>query len=302
MRRVRLAVLLAAVSVWSARTAVFGAALVLQTDFGVKDGAVAAMKGVAFGVEPALPIFDLTHEIPAFSAWDAGYRLGQTAPFWPAGTVFVNVVDPGVGTDRLPVVAKTKSGQYVVTPDNGALTFLDESPGLESVRVIDMAKHRRPGSEASYTFHGRDLFAYVGAQLAAGKLSFEDVGPESKTSPVRLVRQAPELKNGELRGGIPVLDPQYGNVWSTIPKALVDSLKLKSGDKLEYKIYKGGHLVRSGVAPYVTTFGAVPKGHPLIYINSLLNLSLALNQGDFAARYGIHSGAEWSVRFRKAAY
>ncbi|MCT8704618.1 SAM-dependent chlorinase/fluorinase, partial [Glaesserella parasuis] len=89
-------------------------ALVLQTDFGLKDGAVSAMQGVAFGVDRELKMFDLTHEIPAYNIWEASYRLYQTATYWPAGTVFVSVVDPGVGTDRKSVVLKTKTGHYFV--------------------------------------------------------------------------------------------------------------------------------------------------------------------------------------------
>lgn len=276
-----------------------GAAVVLQTDFGVKDGAVAAMKGVAYGVDPALAAFDLTHEIPAFDVWQAGYRLQQTVPFWPAGTVFVSVVDPGVGTDRLPVVARTRAGHFVVTPDNGTLTFLAETPGLDAVRVIDTRRHLRPGSEASHTFHGRDLFVYVAARLASGQIRFDDVGPLATAPPVLLARQAPALINGAAVGGIPVLDPQFGNVWSDVPKALADRWGLKPGDRLEFRIWRGGRLKARGVAPFASTFGAVPKGQPLVYLNSLLNLSLALNQGNFAARHHIESGPEWTIRFSR---
>ena len=112
-------------------------ALVLQTDFGLKDGAVSAMQGVAFGVDRELKMFDLTHEIPAYNIWEASYRLYQTATYWPAGTVFVSVVDPGVGTERPSVVLKTKSGHYFVSPDNGTLTLVAEHLGIEAVRKID---------------------------------------------------------------------------------------------------------------------------------------------------------------------
>lgn len=112
-------------------------ALILQTDFSLKDGAVSAMKGVAFGVDHNLKIFDLTHEIPPYNIWEGAYRLYQTASYWPQGSVFVSVVDPGVGTDRKSVVLKTKNGQYFVSPDNGTLTLVAESLGIESVRQID---------------------------------------------------------------------------------------------------------------------------------------------------------------------
>lgn len=112
-------------------------ALILQTDFSLKDGAVSTMKGVAFGVDHNLKIFDLTHEIPPYNIWEGAYRLYQTASYWPQGSVFVSVVDPGVGTDRKSVVLKTKNGQYFVSPDNGTLTLVAESLGIESVRQID---------------------------------------------------------------------------------------------------------------------------------------------------------------------
>jgi len=131
--------------------------VVFQSDFGLKDGAVAAMKGVAMDVSPELKLFDLTHEIPAYNIWEAAYRLEQTVSYWPAGTVFVSVVDPGVGTDRKSVVLKTKSGHFIVTPDNGTLTLIAESLGIETIRQINEAVNRRKGSEKSYTFHGRDV-------------------------------------------------------------------------------------------------------------------------------------------------
>src|SRR5438552_19061232 len=110
--------------------------VVFQTDFGLKDGAVSAMKGVAMGVSPDLKLFDLTHEIPAYNIWEAAYRLQQTAQYWPAGTVFVSVVDPGVGSSRKSVVLKTKTGQYFVTPDNGTLTLVAQNSGIDELREI----------------------------------------------------------------------------------------------------------------------------------------------------------------------
>src|SRR6476619_4020899 len=151
--------------------------VVFQTDFGLKDGAVSAMKGVAMGVSPDLKLFDLTHEIPTFNIWEAAYRLQQTAQYWPAGTVFVSVVDPGVGSSRKSVVMKTKTGYFFVTPDNGTLTLVAQSMGIDAIREIDEIKNRRPGSSESYTFHGRDVYAYTGARLAAGVITFDEVGP-----------------------------------------------------------------------------------------------------------------------------
>ncbi|PUD14280.1 acetolactate synthase, partial [Helicobacter pylori] len=130
-------------------------ALILQTDFSLKDGAVSAMKGVAFSVDSNLKIFDLTHEIPPYNIWEGAYHLYQTASYWPKGSVFVSVVDPGVGTKRKSVVLKTKNGQYFVSPDNGTLTLVAQTLGIDSVREIDEKANRLKGSEKSYTFHGR---------------------------------------------------------------------------------------------------------------------------------------------------
>ncbi len=181
MKRVFFLLLILAASVRGAERR----ALVLQSDFGVKDGAVAAMKGVAVGVDLSLPIFDLSHANTPYDIWEAAYRLKQTVAYWPAGTVFVSVVDPGVGTDRKSVVLKTKSGHYIVTPDNGTLTLVAEDLGIEAVRRINETRNRLAGSDRSYTFHGRDVYSYTGARLAAGKISFEDVGPMWSACPTK---------------------------------------------------------------------------------------------------------------------
>ena len=152
------------------------AKLVLQTDFGLVDGAVAAMYGVAYGVDDKLSIHDLTHEIPPYDIFAASYRLYQTTKYWPAGTVFVSVVDPGVGSDRRSIIAETADHHFVITPDNGTLTHLAKFVGLKRVSVIDEAAHALPGSQESHTFHGRDIYAYNGAKLASGQITFEDLG------------------------------------------------------------------------------------------------------------------------------
>lgn len=159
--------------------------LVLQSDFGLDDGAVSAMYGVAVGTSPKLHIYNLTHNIPPYDIWEGSYRLAQTIDYWPEGTVFVSVVDPGVGSDRLSVVAKTKTGHYIVTPNNGTLTHVNAIFGITDIRTIDETINRRAGSEASYTFHGRDIYAFTGARLAAGIISFDDV---STTRPTRCSR------------------------------------------------------------------------------------------------------------------
>lgn len=274
-------------------------ALVFQSDFGVKDGAVGAMKGVAFSVSDDLRIFDLTHEVPAYNIWEAAYRLNQAAPYWPKGTVFVSIVDPGVGSDRKSVVLKTQSGHYIVTPDNGTLTLVAEALGIQEVREIDEAKNRLKNSNQSYTFHGRDVYAYTGARLAAGVISFEEVGPKLKNEVVRISYQKPIFENNEIRGNIPVLDIQYGNVWTNIDTPTLARLNLQKGDKVAVKIYHNQALVYEGAVPLVNTFSGVKEGEPLGYMNSLLNFSLGINMGDFATQHKVSSGPEWTIVLKK---
>ena len=274
-------------------------AIVIQTDFGLKDGAVAEMKGIAKKVDYELQIFDLTHEIPAYNIWEAAYRLNQVVPYWPQGTVFVSVVDPGVGTARKSVVVLTKTGQYIVTPDNGTLTLVAQTQGIISVREINEKLNRREGSDSSYTFHGRDVYMYTAAKLASGKISFEQVGPEFKQSIVSLAYQPAALQAGYLKGNIPVLDIQYGNVWTNIPDLLIKKAGIRSGDSLDIRIAFKDSLVRSERVVFANSFGDVAEGKPLAYINSLMNFSLAINQGSYAAMYGISNGPGWNIQISK---
>lgn len=273
--------------------------VVFQSDFGLKDGAVSAMKGVSMSVSPDLKLFDLTHEIPAYNIWEAAYRLEQTVMYWPAGTVFVSVVDPGVGTSRKSVVLKTNSGHFIVTPDNGTLTLIAGSLGIAEVREIDEAVNRRKGSEKSYTFHGRDVYAYTAARLAAGVIRFEEVGQELPKQVVRIPYQAAALEGNAIKGTIAILDVQYGNIWTNIPAELFKKLGLKYGDQLQVSIYHDKTRVYQGTMPYAETFGAVAEGKPLAYLNSLLQLSFALNMGNFSGRYKVYSGSDWRVEVRK---
>ena len=251
VRAVGVALLLAANL--SAELRAAKAALVFQSDFSLKDGAVSAMKGVAFGV----------------------------------------------GTERRSVVMRAKTGHLFVTPDNGTLTFVAETLGVAELREIDTARQRLLGSEASYTFHGRDVFACVGAKLATGKLEFTDVGPRLANGGVAIPYTKAAAKDGALVGTIPVLNVQYGNVWTNIEKPLFDTLGAKIGDRFSFRILKEGKIVHAGEAPYVATFAGVKAGEPLLFLNSLLEVSLALNTDSFTKKFGISSGSEWSLEIRR---
>ena len=274
--------------------------LVIQTDFGTRDGAVAAMKGVAVGIDARLPIYDLSHENTPYDIWEAAYRLRQTAPYWPTGTVFVSVVDPGVGTERKAIVLQTKSGHFFVSPDNGTLTLVAELLGVSAVREIDIKNHRLPGSERSATFHGRDLFAYTGARLASGAITFADIGPELTGDLVRLPHEKARIEGETLVGGIPALDVRYGNVWTDIDETLFAALHPQLGERFNVTISRAGKPVFTGELPYVRTFGDVPEGQPLLYLNGLMCVSFALNLGSFAEAHAIACGANWSVHIERA--
>jgi S-adenosylmethionine hydrolase len=273
--------------------------IVFQTDFGLKDGAVSAMKGVAMGVDSSLKLFDLTHEIPAYNIWEAAYRLEQTIPYWPAGTVFVSVVDPGVGTQRKSVVLKTKAGHFIVTPDNGTLTLIAQSQGIDEIRQIDEVANRRKGSEKSYTFHGRDVYAFTAAKLAAGKITFEQVGKQLTDEVVTLPYQKATIENKIIKGTIDILDIQYGNIWTNINADLFKQINPTIGDVFKVVIYRNNIKKYEGKMPYMATFGGVAKGKPLLYLNSLLQVSFALNMGSFSAVHKIFSGNEWKVEVSK---
>src|SRR5699024_570209 len=136
--------------------------LVLQTDFGLCDGAVSAMYGVSLSVDATIDIYDLTHEIHQYNIWEAYYRLYQPIMCWPNGTVCASVVDPGAWTDRQSVVVHTQNDYYIVTPNNGTLTHINQEMGIKSIIEIDEKVNRLPNSSASYPFHGRDIYAYTG--------------------------------------------------------------------------------------------------------------------------------------------
>lgn len=273
--------------------------VVVQTDFGLKDGAVSSMKGVMESIDNTLVISDLTNEITPFNIWEAAYRLHQTASYWPKGTVFVSVVDPGVGTERKSIVALSNHGQYFVTPDNGTLTLIDDTVGIKEIRIIDETKNRLKGSSDSYTFHGRDVYGYTAARLASGKIKFEEVGPKYTDKLVKINYQHAFIKENQLNGTIAVLDPQFGNLWTNINKDVVKQFGLQIGQKYLVRVYDGKSKVYEGKINYQNTFGEVPKGESLIYTNSLMNLAIGTNQENFSHKYNVAAGSNWRIEIIK---
>lgn len=275
--------------------------LILQSDFGTSDGAVSAMYGVAYGVDQELKISDLTHEIPQYDIWEASYRLIQTLSYWPEGSVFVSVVDPGVGSTRRSIVAETKTGQYIVSPDNGTLTHIKRMIGLKQARVIDERVNRLPNSGESYTFHGRDIYAYTGARLAAGVITFEEVGPQVDVESVIELPIVEATYDGEkVRGTIDVLDVRFGSLWTNISRELFKKLGVDHGGRVEISIENGTRTLYKNILVYAKSFADVFVGEPLVYVNSLDCMAVAINQGSFARAYNIGTGTSWRITIRKA--
>jgi hypothetical protein len=278
-----------------------GNPLILQSDFGLEDGAVCAMYGVANCVDPAIRVFDLTHKIPPFDIWEGSYRLLQAIQYWPENSVFVSVVDPGVGTERRSVVAKTASNHWIVTPDNGTLTHIHRVIGVAELRMIDETVNRLPNSGASHTFHGRDIYAYTGARLASGKITFEEVGPKLDPGVIVMLPYMDAYeKNGTLYGMIDVLDVRYGNLWTNIGRASLLDLKVDYQDMVKVSIKHNAILVYESEMIYGRSFAATKKGEPLVYINSLDNVAVAVNQQSFADKFGIGTGIHWRIEIGKA--
>jgi S-adenosylmethionine hydrolase len=276
--------------------------LVFQTDFSYKEGAIAAMYGVVKSVDRELEIMDATHEIPQYDIWSASYRLFQYMHFWPQGTIFVSVVDPGVGTHRKASVARTANGYFLVTPDNGTLTHLQKWVGVSEIREIDEKTNRLKGknTEDTSVFHGRDLFGYCAAKLASGKITYQQVGPEYPVDEiVTLPIHEPKLENGVVKGIFEIGDPNFGNLWTNIPLQLFTEAGFSYGDTLHLTVWDEGKEVFSDKVLFHKSFGFAKKGEPIIYNNELMTVSLAVSQGNFSEKYNLSYGPDWEVEFEK---
>lgn len=271
--------------------------LVFQSDFGLGDGAVSAMYGVAYSVNPTIKMHDLTHDITPYSIWEASYRLIQTIAYWPDGTVFVSVVDPGVGSDRRSIVAKTKSGKYIVTPDNGTLTHVIRMDGIDEVRQIDESVNRLPNSGESYTFYGRDVYAYTGARLASDTITFQQVGPVVPADSLKqLPVVEPYLDGCAACGTIDVLDVRFGSLWTNIPRQMFLQSGAVYGDRLSITIENDTRTVYRNIIQFARSFADVYVGEALVYVNSLDCMAIAINQGSFSRAYNIGTGNSWRIR------
>jgi S-adenosyl-L-methionine hydrolase (adenosine-forming) len=253
--------------------------IVFMTDFGTANDAVAICKAVILEIAPDARIMDITHQVTPYSIEEGSRFLEAVTPYYTPGTVFLVVVDPGVGTSRKAVVVKSKKGQYFVLPDNGLITPVLDRDGLESAREITNPDWMIQAPISS-TFHGRDIFSPVAAHLAAGG-DITLVGPELRQL-VRLNPKTSVTSDKGIEGGIIGLDDPYGSLITDIPGDEFKKLGFRLGDKLIIEINK-----KSVILPYVKTFMEVPVGDPLLYIDSRGRVGLAINQGSYSRKFNI---------------
>src|ERR1700683_1298069 len=253
--------------------------IVFMTDFGTLDDAAAICKGVIKGIAPEAEIIDLTHEVTPFSISEGARLLGRTSQYYPRGTIFLTVIDPGVGTSRRSIVVETKRGQYFVLPDNGLITQVVDRDGIAGIREIANPSWLLTGSSSS-TFHGSDVYSPVAAHLAHGE-DWTQVGP-ARAEVTRLDVPRAVIDAGGIKGQVVALDGPFGN--------LVTNIEGEDFRKLGYRV---GDTVRVAVGsaefrlPFAATFGAVAAGQSLLFIDSRGLVSLAVNQGNFAKQNGI---------------
>jgi len=263
--------------------------IVFMTDFGLVDDSVALCRGVMYSIMPDVRIVDLTHQVTPFSIVDGARFLYGATPYFPAGTVFVVVIDPGVGSTRKAIVARSKRGQYFVLPDNGLLTLVEQRDGIEAVRGITNPEWMI-GSKLSSTFHGRDIFSPVGAHVARGD-DWTKVGPDLPVKDlVRLELRAAKLDKRGLSGTVIGTDGPFGNLVTNVDEDEFMKLGYEHGQQVPVRV--NGREVKIKL---VKTFSDVPLGQPLLYIDSRGRLAMAVNQGNFAALYGVKPPAEFDI-------
>ena len=261
----------------------------LLTDYGEQDFYVGALKGAILTACPTARIIDLTHEVPAYEVRLAAFMLWDASREFPDGTVFIAIVDPGVGTTRRPVILQTAKGNWFVGPDNGIFTIVEREMGPSVYRQITNHAWMRPGA-ISTTFHGRDIFGPAGGNLACGD-PFTDVGPVVK-DPVRLRLSSPRSEGEDLIGEVLFAD-RYGNLQTNIGRATFDSLGIAPGGSVILEIGD-----RTETVPVVRAYGDVPVGSLLLLIASTERIEIAMNQASAAAHFAAASGS--SVRLRRA--
>lgn len=261
--------------------------VVFMSDFGTSDDAAALCKGVMVSVDPTLKILDLTHEVTPFDVREGAIYLAEAAKVYPSGTVFIGVVDPGVGTSRRAIVLETEDGLAFVGPDNGLFTLVEREHGTRGAWEITSRDFMRPNPSA--TFHGRDLFAPTAALLASGAARPNEAGGPAGEI-IRLRLSTPAVRGESIEGEVLLLDKAFGNVWTNVPRRVFQGAfgDTVAGVRLSFRD-------TTLDLPIVSAFGDVPAGEPLAYFNSRDHLSFAVNLGSFAERFGLFPGAAFAI-------
>jgi S-adenosyl-L-methionine hydrolase (adenosine-forming) len=253
--------------------------IVFMTDFGVANDAVAICKAVMIGIAPDARIMDITHLVTPYQIGEASRLLAGVTPYYPAGTVFVIVIDPGVGTARKAIIVKTKKDQYFVVPDNGLMTPIVDKDGFAGAHEITNPNWMI-GDKISSTFHGRDIFSPAGAHLALGE-DWTQAGP-AVNELVHLNPPTAIVDEKGITAEVIGLDDPFGSLITNISGEDFKKLGYALDEKVTVKIDNKPYTV-----PYVKTFSGVPVGQPLLYIDSRGRVGLAVNQGDFSKVYKI---------------
>jgi len=267
--------------------------IVFMTDFGAANDAVAICKAVIVNIAPDARLMDITHQVTPFQIGEAARFLAGVTPYYPSGTIFLAVVDPGVGTSRKAVIVRSKKGQYFVVPDNGLITPVIERDGLDSAREItNTAWMLKP--QVSSTFHGRDIFSPAAAHLAEG-WDFSLAGPPVPQL-VQLTEKTYTTSENGIDGDIIGLDDPFGSLITDIPGDEFKKLGYEVGDKIIVQLNKKPFPV-----PYMRTFMDVPVGEPLLYVDSRGRVGLALDQGNFSQKNKIMPPATLFIPRKGAA-
>jgi S-adenosylmethionine hydrolase len=270
------ALLFFAIPILLAQTAHQQRVISFMTDFDVKDDAVGICKAVMFSIAPHARIIDITHQVTPFDIAEAGRFLAGSAPYFPHDTVFVAVIDPGVGSPRKAIIVKSKVGQYFVLPDNGMITQLADRDGLVGAREITNPAWMI-GAKLSSTFHGRDIFSPAGAHLARGD-DWKEAGPPLDLAKlVQLKNTTATVDANGLHGQVIGTDGPFGNLVLNVPAETFAKLGYRLGDRVALTI--AGEVY---TLPFVKTFSDVPVGDGLLYIDSRGRLSVGIDQGNFA--------------------
>ncbi len=255
--------------------------IVLLTDFGYKDPYVGVVKGVIKGINPDADIIDLTHEVSRQNVYEAALMLFISYKYFPHGTIFVSVVDPGVGSTRKALLVKTKN-YYFIGPDNGSLYPAATDNGI--VEVYDVSNSPFKSKNTSYTFHGRDLFAPVAAYLSLGldpgQLGFRI----DKNSIVKLEFPKPKLLNRNVKGSIIYIDV-FGNIMTNINREHLGAIGVDYG--MEITVEVGGKNFTCRLVP---SFSYVRQGEIACYINSWGFFEIGVNHGNAAKILGVKKG------------